>query len=85
VQPTEVPARMATTALSAGRTPAGRVPARGVPASRVASSASVLRHCGGEETDHAQQNRKELRRPYKEGNSSGHGLTTPGSVGSVYS
>ena len=70
VQPTEVPARMATTALLAGRTPAGSV-----PASRVASSAPVLRHCGGEETDHAQQNRKELRQPHKEGNSSGHGHT----------
>ena len=76
VQPAEVPARMATAGVPAGRTPAGRV-----PASRVASSASVLRHCGGEETDHAQQNRKDLRRPHKEGNSSGHGFTTPGNVG----
>ncbi len=76
VQPTEVPARLATAGVPAGRTPAGRV-----PASRVASSASVLRHCGGEETDHAQQNRKDLRRPHKEGKSSGHGFTTPGNVG----
>jgi pimeloyl-ACP methyl ester carboxylesterase len=80
VQPAEVPARMATPGV-----PAGRTPARRVPASRVASSASVLRHCGGEETDHAQQNRKALRRPHEGSNSRGHGLTTPGNVGSVYS
>jgi hypothetical protein len=80
VQPAEVPARMATTGV-----PAGRMPAGSVPASRVAPSASVLRHCGGEETDHAQQNRKDVRRPHKKGNSSGHDLTTPGNVGSVYS
>jgi hypothetical protein len=85
VQPAEVPARMATAGVPAGRTPPGSVPARRVPTSRVASSASVLRHCGGEETDHAQQNRKALRRPHEESNSSGHGLTTPGNVGSVYS
>jgi hypothetical protein len=80
VQPAEVPARMAAAGV-----PAGRTPARRVPTSRVASSASVLRHCGGEETDHAQQNRKALRRPHEGRNSSGHGLTTPGNVGSVYS
>jgi hypothetical protein len=85
VQPAEVPARISTAGVPAGRTPSGSVPARRVPTSRVASSASVLRHCGGEETDHAQQNRKALRRPHEESNSSGHGLTTPGNVGSVYS
>ena len=84
VQPAEVP-RMPTAGVPAGRTAAGSVPARRVPASRVASSASVLRHCGGEETDDAQQNRKALRKPHEESNSSGHGLTTPGNVGSVYS
>jgi hypothetical protein len=84
VQPAEVPARMATAGVPTGRTSAGSVPARRVAASRVAASASVLRHRGGEETDHAQQNRKALRRPHEESNSSGHGLTTPGNVGSVY-
>jgi len=45
-----------------------------VPANKVAASASVLRICGREETDYGQQDRKDARRPQKEGSSSGHGL-----------
>ncbi len=80
VQPAEVPARVAPAGV-----PAGRVPATKVPASGMAASASVLRLCGNEETDYGQQDRKDARRPHKEGNSSGHGLPTPGSLGPVYS
>src|SRR6266851_762969 len=43
----------------------------------VPASASVLRICGREETDYGQQDRKDARRPQKEGSSSGHGLATP--------
>jgi hypothetical protein len=77
VQPAEVPARVAPAGV-----PAGRVPATKVAASGVTASAPVLRLCGDEETDHSQQNRKDARRPHKEGSSSGHGPPTPGECGS---
>jgi len=80
VQPAEVPARVAP-----ARVPAGRVPAAKVSASGVSASASVLRLCGREEADHGQQNRKDARRPHKEGSSSGHGLPTPGNSALFYS
>jgi hypothetical protein len=73
VQPAEVPARAAPAGVTAGR-----VAATKVATSRVAASASVLRLCGREETDYGQQDRKDARRPQKEGSSSGHGLATPG-------
>src|SRR6266852_2475541 len=71
VQPAEVPARMAPAGGLSGRMPATRL-----ATARVA--ASVLRICGREETDYGQQDRKDARRPQKEGSSSGHGLATPG-------
>src|SRR5713101_8075221 len=80
VQPAEVPARVAPAGGLSGRMPATRV-----ATSRVAASASVLRLSGREETDYTQQNRKNARRPHKEGSSSGHGLPTPGNVVPVYS
>ena len=80
VQPAEVRARVAPAGGLSGRMPATRV-----ATSRVAASASVLRLCGREETDYTQQNRKNARRPHKEGSSSGHGLPTPGNVLPVYS
>ena len=73
VQPAEVPARVALTGVPAGRVPATTK----MTASGVAASASVLRVCGGEETDHGQQDRKDALRPHKEGRSSGHGLPHP--------
>ena len=72
VQPAEVPARVAPAGV-----PAGGVPATKVAASGVTASAPVLRLCGDEETDHRQQDRKDARRPHKEGSSSGHGPPTP--------
>src|SRR5216684_1867743 len=73
MQPAEVPALVAPAGVLAGRVPATKVAASGM-----APSASVLRICGREETDYGQQDRKDARRPQKEGSSSGHGLATPG-------
>ena len=67
VQPAEVTTRVAPAGV-----PAGRVPAAKVTASGVAASASVLCLCKGKETDYGQQDRKDARRPHKEGSSSGH-------------
>lgn len=64
--------------------PAG-VPAGRVAASGMAASASVLRLCGDEETGHGQQDQKDAQRSRKEGNSSGHGLPTPGNPPIFYS
>src|SRR6266851_9612435 len=72
MQPAEVPALVAPAGVLAGRVPATKVAASGM-----AASASVLRICGREETDYGQQDRKDARRPQKEGSSSGHGLATP--------
>src|ERR1700722_16045452 len=83
VQPAEVPARVTTGRVCAGRVSAGsmsagRAPAARVAASGVSSSASVLRLHRREETDYRQQYRKDAQRFLKEGNSSSHGLPTPG-------
>jgi hypothetical protein len=75
VQPAEVRARVAPAEVSAGR----------VPATKVAASTSVLGLCRDEETDHGQQDRKDARRSHKEGNSSSHGLPTPGNLILFYS
>jgi len=72
MQPAEVPALVAPAGVLAGRVPATKVAASGM-----AASASVLRICGREKTDYGQQDRKDARRPQKEGSSSGHGLATP--------
>jgi hypothetical protein len=80
VQPAEVPTRVAPAGV-----PAGRVSAAKVTASGVAASASVLCLCGGKETDYGQQDRKDARRPHKEGSSSGHWPSTPGTIMPVYS
>jgi len=80
VQPAELPARAAPAGVTAGRVAATKVAASGV-----AASASVLRLCGREETDHGEQDQKDTRRPHKEGSSSGHGLPTPGNVIPAYS
>jgi hypothetical protein len=78
VQPAEVPALVAPAGVLAGRVPATKVAASGVAAPRVAATATVLRLREREETDYAQQDRKDARRPHKEGSSSGHGLPTQG-------
>ena len=85
VQPAEVPTRVAPAGVPAGRVPAGgRVPAAKVAAAGVAAAA-VLCLCGGKETDYGQQDRKDARRPHKEGSSSGHWPSTSGNMVSVYS
>jgi len=61
------------------------VSATKVTASGVSAPTSVLRLCGREETDYGQHNRKDARRSHKEGNSSGHGLPTPGNPFVFYS
>src|SRR4029077_9384849 len=73
VQPAELPPLVAPAIMLAGRVPATKVAASGV-----AAPASVLRLREREETDYAQQDRKNARRPHKEGSSSGHGLPTQG-------
>jgi hypothetical protein len=80
VQPAEVTARVAPAGVTAGR-----VRATKVATSRVAASASALRLCGREETDHGERDQKDTQRPHKEGSSSGHGLPTLGNVVPVYS
>jgi len=80
VQLAEVPTRVAPAGV-----PAGRVHAAKVTASGVAASDSVLCLCGGKDTDYGQQDRKDARRPHKEGSSSGHWPSTPGSTVPVYS
>ena len=77
MRPAEVPALVAPAGVLAGRVPATKVAASGMAASGMAASASVLRICGREKTDYGQQDRKDARRPQKEGSSSGHGLATP--------
>jgi hypothetical protein len=81
-QPAEVTTRVAPAGVPAGRVPAAKVTASGVTAP---ASASVLGLCKGQETDYAQQDRKDARRAHKEGSSSGHGPSTPGSIAPVYS
>jgi len=85
MQPAEVPALVAPAGVLAGRVPATKVAASGMAPSGMAPSASVLRICGREETDYGQQDRKDARRPQKEGSSSGHGLATPGNAILFYS
>ena len=80
VQPAEVPTRVAP-----ARVPARRVPSAKVAASGVAASASVLCLCKGKQTDYGQQDRKDARRPHKEGSSSGHWPSTSGGIVPVYS
>jgi hypothetical protein len=85
VQPPEVPATVAPAGVPAGSVPASKVPATKVAASGVSAPTSVLRLCGREETDYGQHNRKDARPSHKEGNSSGHGLPTPGNPFVFYS
>jgi hypothetical protein len=85
MQPAEVPALVAPAGVLAGRVPATKVAASGMAPSGMAASASVLRICGREETDYGQHNRKDARPSHKEGNSSGHGLPTPGNPFVFYS
>src|SRR5258708_695592 len=71
VQPAELPARAAPAGVTAGRVAATKVAASGV-----AASASVLRLCGREETDHGEQDQKDTRGRHKEGSSSVDSLAT---------
>ena len=81
-QPAEVTTRVAPAGVPAGRVPATKVTASGMAAS---ASASVLGLCKDKETDYGQPDRKDARRPHKEGSSSGHWPSTPDTIVTVYS
>src|ERR1700731_4430436 len=74
-QPAEMFSSFAFSRMATGRVTSGWVSA----------PTSVLRLCEREETDYGQHNRKDARRWHKEGNSSGHGLPTPGNPFAFYS